>query len=55
MILKVRVINRKVLLEPLDLWERVWGCGKGKGTVEEAELELDEEEEIFWMKRTLKK
>jgi len=37
------------------LWDRVWGCGKGKGTVEDAERELDEEEELFWRKRELKK
>ncbi len=39
------------MLKPLDLWDRVWGCAKGMGSAEEAELELDREEEEFW-KRT---
>ncbi len=50
-LLKVFVKDGKIVLKPLDLWERVWGCGKGKGTAEEAELELDREEEMFWSKR----
>ena len=35
----------------LGLWDRVWGCGKGRGSVEQAELELDREEEEFWRVR----
>lgn len=40
-----------IMLKPLDLWGRVWGCGRGKGSAEEAELELDREEERFWSRR----
>jgi len=38
---------------PLDLWERVWGCGKDRGTAEDAERELDREDELFWRRRIL--
>ncbi len=55
MLLEVVVSDNKIVLKPLDLWDRVWGCGKGKGTAEDAERELDEEEELFWRKRELKK
>ncbi len=40
-----------IMMKPLDLWGRVWGCSKGKGSVEKAELELDREEERFWSRR----
>jgi len=46
-LLELRVEDGKILLEPLDLWERVWRCCSG--SAEEAEKELDEEE--FWRKR----
>ena len=48
MLLEVTVEEDKIVLKPLDLWDRVWGCGKGRGTAEEAELELDKEESEFW-------
>ena len=47
MLLEVSVDKGKIVLKPLDLWDRVWGCGKGRGSAEEAELELDREEE-YW-------
>jgi len=50
-LLRVRIENDKIILEPLDLWGRVWGCAKGLGSAEEAELELDREEEEFWKQR----
>jgi AbrB family looped-hinge helix DNA binding protein len=43
MLLTVEVRDGEVVLRPLDLWERVWGSGKG--SAEEVERELDEEEE----------
>ena len=43
MLLTVEVRDGEVVLRPLDLWERVWGSGKG--SAEEVESELDEEEE----------
>jgi AbrB family looped-hinge helix DNA binding protein len=48
-LLELRVEDGKILLEPLDLWERVWRCCSG--SAEEAEKELDKEEEKFWRKR----
>ncbi|MCC6005924.1 MAG: AbrB/MazE/SpoVT family DNA-binding domain-containing protein [Thermofilum sp.] len=48
-LLELRVENGKILLEPLDLWGRVWKCCSG--SAEEAEEELDREEENFWAKR----
>ncbi|ABN69180.1 transcriptional regulator, AbrB family [Staphylothermus marinus F1] len=51
MLLKVSVENGKIVLKPLDLWEKVWGCCRGRGTAEKAELELDQEEEEFWKGR----
>jgi len=48
-LLELRVENGKILLEPLDLWGRVWKCCQG--SAEEAEKELDREEENFWAKR----
>jgi AbrB family looped-hinge helix DNA binding protein len=43
MLLTVEVRDGEVVLRPLDLWERIWGSGKG--SAEEVERELDEEEE----------
>ena len=43
-LLRVEVRDREIVLKPLDLWERLWGCAKGLGSAEEAELELDREE-----------
>ena len=43
MLLTVEVRDEEVVLRPLDLWERVWGSGKG--SAEKVESELDEEEE----------
>ncbi len=31
MLLEVTVEEDKIVLKPLDLWDRVWGCGKGRG------------------------
>ncbi|WP_048061424.1 AbrB/MazE/SpoVT family DNA-binding domain-containing protein [Hyperthermus butylicus] len=44
-LLQVCVRDGEVVLKPLDLWERVWSCCKG--SAEEAERELDEEEEAW--------
>lgn len=55
MLLEVTVEGNEVRLKPLDLWDRVWGCGKGRGSAEEAELELDEEEGEFWRGRSWRK
>ena len=55
MLLKVFIEDDRIVLKPLDLWNRVWGCGKGMGSAEEAELELDHEEDVFWNRRKLKK
>ena len=55
MLLEVTISSDGIVLKPLDLWDRVWGCGKGRGSAEETEQELDSEEEIFWSKRGLKK
>jgi len=44
MLLEVSVEDGKIVLKPLDLWDRVWGYAKGRGSAEEAELELDCEE-----------
>ena len=55
MLLEVSVEDGRVVLRPLDLWDRVWGCGKGRGSAEEAELELDREEEKFWRRRGLER
>ena len=48
-LLELTVENGKILLEPLDLWQKVWKCCQG--SAEEAEKELDREEENFWAKR----
>jgi len=55
MLLKVFIEDDRIVLKPLDLWNRVWGCGKDMGSAEEAELELDREEDVFWSRRKLKK
>lgn len=55
MLLEVSVEDDKIVLKPLNLWEKVWGCNKGKGSAEEAEKELDIEEEEFWNQRKLKR
>jgi AbrB family looped-hinge helix DNA binding protein len=45
-LLELKVEGGRILLEPLDLWGRVWrSCS---GSAEEAERELDKEEEGFW-------
>ena len=51
MLLEVSVEGNRIVLKPVDLWDRVWGCAKGRGSAEEAELELDHEEEEFWGER----
>jgi AbrB family looped-hinge helix DNA binding protein len=48
-LLEVRIENNKIVLEPLDLWDKVWKCCSG--STEEAEKELDREEEEFWRRR----
>jgi AbrB family looped-hinge helix DNA binding protein len=48
-LLELKVENDRILLEPLDLWGKVWKCCSG--SAEEAERELDKEEEKFWRKR----
>ncbi|NAZ24131.1 MAG: AbrB/MazE/SpoVT family DNA-binding domain-containing protein [Thermofilum sp.] len=48
-LLELRIENGKILLEPLDLWGRMWKCCQG--SAEEAEEELSREEENFWAKR----
>lgn len=50
-LLQVEVRDGSIVLKPLDLWDRVWGCAEGRGSAEEAELELDEEEGRFWLER----
>jgi len=54
MLLEVSLEKDRVVLKPLNLWNKVWGCAKGLGSAEEAELELDIEEEMFWRKRLRK-
>ncbi|PLJ77492.1 AbrB/MazE/SpoVT family DNA-binding domain-containing protein [Infirmifilum sp. NZ] len=51
MLLEVSVEEGKIVLKPIDLWDKVWGCGKGRGSAEEAERELDAEEEEYWRRR----
>ena len=41
-VVRIRVEGNKIIIEKVDLWERVWKCCKG--SAEEAERELDEEE-----------
>jgi len=47
MLLEVSVEEGKIVLKPIDFWDKVWGCGKGRGSAEEAERELNAEEEEF--------
>jgi AbrB family looped-hinge helix DNA binding protein len=42
MLLLIEAREGELVLRPLDLWERVWGSGKG--SAEEVERELDEDE-----------
>ncbi|BES81784.1 AbrB/MazE/SpoVT family DNA-binding domain-containing protein [Pyrodictium abyssi] len=49
-LLEVETRDGEIVLRPLDLWERVWGCCKG--SAEAAEEELDGEEEAWWRKRS---
>jgi len=53
--LEISVEDGEIELKLLDLWDRVWGCSKGRGSAEEAELELDREEELLWRRRGLGK
>ncbi len=55
MLLEIIVDNGRIILKPLRLWRKVWGSGKGMGSAEEAELELDREEEAFWERRSIRK
>ena len=48
-LLEVYVEGGKIVLKPLDLWDRVWNCCRG--SAEEAERELDREEEGYLGKR----
>jgi AbrB family looped-hinge helix DNA binding protein len=48
-LLEVRIEDNKIVLKPLNLWDRVWKCCSGNA--EEAEEELDREEEEFWRRR----
>jgi AbrB family looped-hinge helix DNA binding protein len=48
-LLEVYVEGEKLVLKPLDLWDRVWKCCRG--SAEEAERELDREEEEYWRKK----
>ena len=54
MLLEVSLEKDRVVLKPLNLWNKVWGYARGLGSAEEAELELDVEEELFWKKRLRK-
>ncbi len=49
-LLELEVRGREIVLRPLDLWDRVWGCCRG--SAEEAEKELDEEENEWWARRS---
>jgi AbrB family looped-hinge helix DNA binding protein len=48
-LLEVRIEDNKIVLKPLNLWDRVWKCCSG--SAEKAEEELDREEEEFWRRR----
>ncbi|OWJ54628.1 AbrB/MazE/SpoVT family DNA-binding domain-containing protein [Pyrodictium delaneyi] len=52
-LLEVETRDGEIVLRPLDLWERVWGCCRG--SAEAAEEELDGEEEAWWRKRSLER
>lgn len=47
-LLMLEVEGDKIVIKPLDLWERVWKCCSG--SAEEAEEELDSEERGYWKK-----
>ena len=47
-IVVMRVEGNRIIIEKVDLWDKVWKCCKG--STEEAEKELDKEEG-FWEKR----
>ena len=47
--MRIKVEDGRIVIEEVDLWERVWNCCKG--SAEEAERELDGEEEEFWRRR----
>ena len=55
MLLEVLVDDGKIVLKPPGLWDKVWGCGKGRGSAEETERELDWEEELLWKRRNMEK
>jgi AbrB family looped-hinge helix DNA binding protein len=42
MLLLIEARDGELVLRPLDLWERIWGSSKG--SAEEVERELDEDE-----------
>ncbi|BAB64965.1 putative antitoxin [Sulfurisphaera tokodaii str. 7] len=46
---KITVEGNKIVIEKIDLWDKVWNCCKG--SAEEAEKELDEEEGEFWKRK----
>ncbi|MDK6028169.1 AbrB/MazE/SpoVT family DNA-binding domain-containing protein [Ignisphaera sp. 4213-co] len=50
-LLMLEVKGDRIVLKPLDLWERVWKCCIG--SAEEAENELDLEEKEYWEKREI--
>jgi len=50
-LLVLEVEDNRILIKPLDLWERVWKCCSGNA--EEAERELDSEEKEYWERRKM--
>ena len=48
---RIRVEDGRIVIEKVDLWERVGNCCEG--SAEEEEMRLDEEEEEFWKRRQL--
>jgi AbrB family looped-hinge helix DNA binding protein len=44
-LLEVYVEDGKLVLKPLNLWDRVWKCCRG--STEEAERELDREDKLI--------
>jgi AbrB family looped-hinge helix DNA binding protein len=50
-LLEVYVENGKLVLKPLNLWDRVWKCCRG--STEEAERELDREDKLIIDTETL--
>ncbi|AWR99910.1 AbrB/MazE/SpoVT family DNA-binding domain-containing protein [Metallosphaera hakonensis] len=48
-VVKVKVEGGKIIIEKINLWDKVWNCCKG--SAEEAEKEIDEEEERFWRRK----